>query len=407
MSIEDKRRIWAAEQARQIFPVDDGIAKLADEIYEDMVETKVARKSGERQGGALHGLGFKNWLGPWGAWANPDTQRSRDRIAASLRHKPYISKLMGFGLVGHPQRRVPMRAEWLKPYCRVGDPEEGSGAIMWGLENTRERDELFAAHYDYIVLRVWDNGEVVAQRESETLENGNTLFELKLDDDDYRFEVSRHNRSNHTKSGKWFDYAKVEGGWQLLPGQGRDWDGEYGDSGITHSGTDRVRQMSQEEQRRQFFHAQRIAHENATYGHLADRYEGWAVEKYLANAIAANSKRSADLWSIVQRIQEDRLAAAALKADDEKEDSGTARSPKAEAVEFIERIRDNPPNRAVRGNPVHVRKWNRALAALGVYTGEKPWSGAEIRARAEKWPDSPWARVAAVLDGIEQGGGSS
>lgn len=397
MSIEEKRRIFAAEQARRIFPVDDEIAALAQEIYADMVEAKAARVRGERQGGALHGLGFEAWLGPWGGYTNPDTARARRRICDSLRHKPYYSRLMGFGLVGHPQRRVPMRAEWLKPYCRVGDPKDGSGAVMWGLEPTRERGKLFKSKYDYIVLRVWDNGEVVAERKSQSLEAGHSLSELNLDDDDYRFEVTCESYERGNRFGKWFDYAIIEGRWQLLPRQARDWDGEYGDSGLTHSGTERVEQQSEEERRAAFFHAARIRQENATYGHLASRFDTATVEKYLANAIEAASKRAVDLWSIVKRIQDDRAAAAALEAEDEMEEA--AGDPKAEVVAFIKGIRDNPPNRAVRGNPHHILKWNRALAALGEDTGETPWTRAEIQARADKWPESSWARVAEVLEG--------
>ncbi|MDE2905528.1 MAG: hypothetical protein OXQ28_05525 [Acidobacteriota bacterium] len=394
MSIEQKRRIWAAEQARMIFPVDDEIAKLADEIYEDMKATRAARVRGERQAGALIGLGFKNWIGPWGGATLPDTPRARRRIADSLAQKPYYSRLMGFGLVGHPQRRVAVRGEYLKPYCLVGAPEDGSGAVMWGLSPTRDRDEIFRARYDFIVLRVWDNGEVVAERKSQSLETGHSLSELGLDDDDYRFTVTYESTSG-ARGGKRFDYAMVENEWHLLPDQGMDWDGEYGESGVTHSGTERVAQQSDEERRAAFFRAARIAHENATYGHLATRYDTATVESYLSGAIDRQDKRAADLWSIVKRIQDDRAAAAVLEAEEEMEEADG--DPKAEAIAFIKSIRDNPPNRAVRGNPHHIRKWNRALATLGQDTGETPWTAAEIRVRAEKWPQSPWARVAEVL----------
>ena len=226
MGIDEKRRIWEAEQAQMILPIDDDIAKLADEIYEDMVTTKVARKKGERQGGALAGLGFEAWLGPWGAYTDPDTDLARQRILNSLRHKPYFSTLAMFGLVGHPQRKVELRAEWLKPYCRI----EGNDELHWGLEDTRERAELFQSKYDHVELLVIDDGDVtelvINKIRSTDFDNVNSLYELGLDDDDYRFQVgARNNDWGYT--GRWFDYARVKGVWQLLPYQVQDWDNEY------------------------------------------------------------------------------------------------------------------------------------------------------------------------------------
>ena len=67
-------------------------------------------------------------------------------------------------------------------------------------------------------------------------------------------------------------------------------------------------------------------------------------------------------------------------------------------VSYIEGIRDNPPNTAVRGNPVHVAKWNRVLAAIGAHgQGEPAWPEATIHANAAKWPDSPWKRPSDYL----------
>lgn len=222
MGIDKKRRIWEAEQSQMILPIDDEIATLADEIYEDMVITKVARKQGERQAGALAGLGFEAWLGPWGAYTSPDTDRARQRILNSLRHKPYFSTLAMFGLVGHPQRKVGLRAEWLKPYCRI----EGKDELYWGLENTRERAKVFESEYDYVGLLVIDNGEVINKIQRTTFDNTDSLYELGLDDDDYRFMVGARN-NNWGYTGQWFDYARINGVWELLLNQGWDWDGEY------------------------------------------------------------------------------------------------------------------------------------------------------------------------------------
>ena len=57
-------------------------------------------------------------------------------------------------------------------------------------------------------------------------------------------------------------------------------------------------------------------------------------------------------------------------------------------VDHLIEIRDNPVNTAVKGNPVHIRKWNRVLAAIGYDSGESPMPASEIHANAAKWPES-------------------
>ncbi|MYA40875.1 MAG: hypothetical protein F4Z31_03835, partial [Gemmatimonadetes bacterium] len=41
-------------------------------------------------------------------------------------------------------------------------------------------------------------------------------------------------------------------------------------------------------------------------------------------------------------------------------------------VSYLIEARDNPSNAAVRGNPAHILKWNRVLAAIGYSSGEEP-----------------------------------
>ncbi|MDE0144319.1 MAG: hypothetical protein OXL95_00455 [Nitrospira sp.] len=67
-------------------------------------------------------------------------------------------------------------------------------------------------------------------------------------------------------------------------------------------------------------------------------------------------------------------------------------------VSYIEGIRDNPPNTAVKGNPVHVAKWNRVLAAIGADgQGKSAWPEATIHSNADQWPSSPWKRPSDYL----------
>lgn len=391
--IDQMRADWDREQAARVDNSDDQILALANEIYEDMKATQVSRLRGEHQKGALVGLGFKGWMGPWGAWASPDRPSATQRILHSLRYKPYYARLVSAGL-WHPQRKVELRAEWLKPYCRI---DTRMGTIHWGLEDTRERAEVFKAKFDVVELKVWDNGEIVARVQSETFDNGSTFTELKLDDDDYRFEVGARNL-DWGYSGRWFDFAIIDGEWRELDPQGRGWDGETEWSTRTHSGEERVQEKSARERAAAFFAKQRIERENQLHGPVADRHGRQEVMNKIAAADSRGDTVSASYWRIIKRIQDDRAAAAALDADGDEEDE-TAADPKAEIIEYIKRLRDNPSNRSVRGNPHHIRKWNRALAMFGEDTGEEPWGVAEIKARAEKWPSSPWARV---YDALEQ-----
>lgn len=392
-SREQMKRDWEREQAARVENTDDDVLALADEIYADMRATQVARVRGERQKGALVGLGFKVWIGPWGAYAAPERPSAVARILNSLRHKPYAGRLAAIGIVGHPQRNVAPRAEWLTPYCRI---DTSLGTIHWGLADTRERAEVFRANYDVVELRVWDHGEIVAKVQSEAFDNGSTFTELALDDDDYRFEVGARNL-DWGYSGKWFDWAFIDGQWRELEAQGRGWLGEWEGSTRTHTGEERIVEPSARERAIAYTRRQRIERENRQHGPVAATHGRAEVTEMIATAKKKGDALAARYWQIVERIQDD--LAAAQKIDEEQEDSGVVDS-NAEVIAYIEGIRDNPPNRAVRGHPVHIRKWDRALATLGVDTGERPWAVAEIRARAHKWPDSPWARVAAVLESV-------
>ena len=387
--IEKKRQEWQREMDARVENTDDEILKLAEEIYVDMKETLIRRVRGERQKGALVGLGFEGWMGPWGGWSDPKGRSAINRIMNSLRHKPYFSRLEKIGISRHPQRKVELRGEWLKPYFNI----DINGNINWGLEKTREYDEVFAAKYDFMYLKVLNDGDIVAKIESEKFDNTNSLAELKLDDDDYRFEVgcAAHHWSRFSKS---FDYAIIDGEWRQLEPQGRNWDGEWEGSTRVHTGEISIEEPTAAERAREYFAMRKIERENETYGPHADRYSSEYVQNAIARSEAKGDNKAANFWRIIKRIQDDRVAAAEIPAEETVDEVIT--DPKDEIITFIKSIRDNPPNTAVRGNPHHIRKWNRVLATLDVDTGETPFTPSEIRVRAEKWP-CPWARVVPFL----------
>ena len=73
-------------------------------------------------------------------------------------------------------------------------------------------------------------------------------------------------------------------------------------------------------------------------------------------------------------------------------------------VDHLVEVRDNPPNKAVKGNPAHIRKWNRVLEAVGhdTGTGLAPMPASEIHGNAKKWPNSPFKAASVYLKSLEQ-----
>ena len=74
-------------------------------------------------------------------------------------------------------------------------------------------------------------------------------------------------------------------------------------------------------------------------------------------------------------------------------------------VDHLIEARDNPENEAVRGNPAHVRKLNRVLAAIGHASGEEAMPASEIHANAANWPDSPFWAASVYLNSVDAQGG--
>ena len=73
-------------------------------------------------------------------------------------------------------------------------------------------------------------------------------------------------------------------------------------------------------------------------------------------------------------------------------------------VNYLIEVRDNPKNTAVKGNPVHIAKWNRVLEAVGhdTGTGVAPMAASDIHANAALWPDSPFTAASVYLKSQEQ-----
>ena len=73
-------------------------------------------------------------------------------------------------------------------------------------------------------------------------------------------------------------------------------------------------------------------------------------------------------------------------------------------VDHLIAARDNPANKAVKGNPAHIRKWNRVLASIGhAASPEEAMPASEIHGNAAKWPDSPFWAASVYLSSLEQG----
>ena len=89
------------------------------------------------------------------------------------------------------------------------------------------------------------------------------------------------------------------------------------------------------------------------------------------------------------------------------DDPAPACAARQTVVDYLIEVRDNPKNTAVKGNPVHIAKWNRVLEAIGhdTGTGLSPMPASEIHANAAQWPDSPFKTASDHLNCVEAQGG--
>ncbi|MDE0374492.1 MAG: fibronectin type III domain-containing protein [bacterium] len=91
-------------------------------------------------------------------------------------------------------------------------------------------------------------------------------------------------------------------------------------------------------------------------------------------------------------------AATAAVADDDGPDYTDYQT----VVDYLIEVRDNPANTAVKGNPAHIYKWNRVLAAIGYSRPEQPMPASEIHDNAAQWPDSAFHAASVYLTSLEQ-----
>ena len=85
-------------------------------------------------------------------------------------------------------------------------------------------------------------------------------------------------------------------------------------------------------------------------------------------------------------------AASGTVAVQDDDDPAAACTSRQAVAAYLVEVRDNPENKAVKGNPAHIAKWNRVLEAIGhdTGTGLSPMPASEIHANAAQWPDSPF-----------------
>ena len=88
------------------------------------------------------------------------------------------------------------------------------------------------------------------------------------------------------------------------------------------------------------------------------------------------------------------------------DDPAPACAARQTVVDYLVEVRDNPKNTAVKGNPVHIAKWNRVLEAIGhdTGTGLAAMPVSEIHGNAKKWPASPFKAASDHLNCVAQGG---
>ncbi len=94
--------------------------------------------------------------------------------------------------------------------------------------------------------------------------------------------------------------------------------------------------------------------------------------------------------------------AATVAVSDDDAPAGADYTDYQTVVDYLIEVRDNPENAAVKGNPAHIKKWNRVLAAVGYDSGESAMPASEIHDNAAKWSDSPFHAASVYLTSLEQ-----
>lgn len=225
----------------------DDRRELADAIFHDQVATLNAGRTGKDlcpYMSALYWLGYRKW-GIATSLTTLDSPRRRRRLLNAFHGKPFYAELErhlnGIGWQRPPDRECEERVAYFECYCDITE----DGRVLFGLRDTPGRELRFKAHCERVELIVIDGGDHVARAVAPAdspYEGITSIQELGLTDDDYRFEVSavkdtwwfgQLRAMRHT--GKWFDYAEIDGDWVELEAQGRDWDGEWAGSTRVHT----------------------------------------------------------------------------------------------------------------------------------------------------------------------------
>ena len=387
-------------------PVDESsdLHKLALEIEATMHEHMRAR---DRDAvsvccSCLGSIGYKDFFFASPAYLGADSPNRRATIFDKASRWPWALRWFNaVKVIGwRPDRVATGRVhEYPEPYVRI----DKDGVIEWGLSQTNNLD-LFLWQYDRMVLRVHDQGQIITTiaTDSMTTDNRTTMDDLHLNDDDYRFEVRVECASNGRKEingalyfvgdpdpgmgvpggGYYVDMAVVNGAWTEIGYQGRDWDGEHGDSGVVHVVTEEAAALKAEaaklkQERDDAFvreRAERKARAEAERKAEADRRERDRIGRLVARGMAsAGLKAKYDAMVVA--------AEAEVAAENEDMASVTVGSVVAEAAGHVTHF-------VSRANPKAAARWQSVVDRLSSPAGgisDKDLSIWLAQARAGGW----------------------
>ena len=216
--------------------------ELAESIFNTYVE-KLKQQKRSRLNSVLNAMGYNKWITPFGSYRSDNSFSDRRYVIKacnehhdSVKIKQLLREIWTGARNRADEEDIPGKVEWVKPFAKF----EGS-FIHWGLEATLGREILFQTKHQEISVSILDGDKELYAKKIFPIENdewGETITtDVLKGDDDVRIIVAYGRYS-----GVWrrmlggtypFDFAKVGGLWQRLKYQGRDWDGEFEDYGMT------------------------------------------------------------------------------------------------------------------------------------------------------------------------------
>lgn len=218
--------------------------ELCNDIYQDFL-LNPRDVDGNLRGhkSLLAALGCESWVAEFGSRAGTRTSWGFRRVAALVRKNlpEYLDLLYAVksGTV-KPLTNVPDKNTWLKPFLRAESDGKGND-IMWGLEDTKGRDDFFKSKkYKYFYLRIKNGNDIIDEYKTVPFKfDGVVRWQSVVDldtlggDDDYLLEYG------YGKDG-WFmnrprmlgmtaraGVAKINGIWVLVDHDDIDENGEY------------------------------------------------------------------------------------------------------------------------------------------------------------------------------------